>query len=68
MHYVCARCHLEFTPKAEAEGELSCPRCKAEAGLEPVHGIPIAMKLFGMLLAAVVVLALGGGVVGRMMG
>lgn len=68
MHYVCARCHLEFTPKAEAEGEPSCPRCKAEAGLEPVHGIPIAMKLFGMLLAAVVVLALGGGVVGRMMG
>lgn len=66
MHYVCARCHHEFT--AEGGGELACPRCKAEAGLEPVHGIPIAMKLFGMLLVAVAVLALGGGVVGRLMG
>lgn len=66
MHYLCARCHHEFT--AKGEDELACPRCKAEAGLEAVHGIPVAMKLFGMLLAAVVVLALGGGLVGRMMG
>lgn len=66
MHYLCARCHHEFT--AEAEGELSCPNCKAEAGLEPKHGVPVAMKLFGMVLAAVVVFALGGGVLSRMLG
>ncbi|MCX4243292.1 hypothetical protein [Paraliomyxa miuraensis] len=68
MHYVCAKCHQEFSAGSEGEGELSCPRCKAQAGLEPVHGVPVAMKVFGMLLAAVVVLALGGGVVGRLMG
>ena len=71
MHYRCARCHHEFSAGAPGEDEgreLSCPRCKAEAGLEPVHGVPVAMKLFGMLLAAVVVLAVGGGVVGRIMG
>lgn len=66
MHYLCARCHHEFT--AEAEGEIACPQCKAEAGLEPVHGVPVAMKLFGMVLAAVVVFAVGGGLVSRLWG
>ncbi len=66
MHYVCARCHLEFS--AAAEGELACPRCKAEAGLEPVHRVPLPMKLFGMVLAGVLVLALGGGLLGRLLG
>ena len=66
MHYLCARCHHEFT--AEAGGELACPNCGAEAGLEPVHGVPIAMKVFGMVLAAVVVFAIGGGLLSRWMG
>lgn len=66
MHYVCARCHQEFS--AAAEGELACPRCKAEAGLEPVHGVPLPMKLFGMVLAFVLVLAVGGGLLGRLLG
>lgn len=66
MHYVCSRCHHQFS--AEGEGELACPRCKAEAGLEPVHGVPLPMKLFGMVLAFVLVLAVGGGLLGRVLG
>lgn len=66
MQYVCARCHYAFS--AEAGGELACPQCKAEAGLEPVHGVPFPMKLFGMVLAGVLVLALGGGLLGRLLG
>jgi hypothetical protein len=65
VHYVCARCHQQFS--AAAKGPLACPRCKAEAGLEPVHAVPLPMKLFGMVLAAVLVLALGGGLLGRLL-
>ena len=70
MQFRCARCHHEFSASSEGEGEgeLACPNCKAEAGLEPIHGIPFAMKLFGMLLAGVVVLALGGGLLSRLVG
>lgn len=67
MSYRCARCHHEFAA-SEGQDELACPNCKAEAGLEPVHGIPFAMKLFGMLLVGVVVLALGGGLLSRLAG
>lgn len=66
MHYVCSRCHFQLS--AEAEAELACPRCKAEAGLEPVHGVPLPMKVFGMVLAFVLVLAVGGGLLGRVLG
>jgi hypothetical protein len=66
VHYVCARCHQQFS--AEPGVALACPRCKAEAGLEPVHGVPLPMKLFGMALAGVVVLAVGGGLLGRLLG
>ena len=66
MHYLCARCHHEFA--VEGEGELVCPSCGAEAGLEPIHGVPVAMKIFGMVLAAVVVFAIGGGLVSRLVG
>ena len=66
MHYLCARCHHEFT--ASTEGELACPNCKAEAGLEQEHGVPVAMKLFGMILAAVAVSAIGGGLLSRLAG
>lgn len=72
MHYLCARCHMEFTAEAGAsesgDSTLACPRCHAEAGLEPEHGIPVAMKLFGMVLATVIVFALGGGVLTRLVG
>lgn len=68
MHYVCARCHHQFSAAGTPEAELACPRCKAEAGIEPVHGVPIPMKLFGMVLACVLVLAVGGGLLGRLLG
>ncbi|MCA9655550.1 MAG: hypothetical protein H6712_06030 [Myxococcales bacterium] len=68
MSYRCARCHHEFSAPSEGEGELACPSCGAEAGLEPIHGIPLAMKLFGMLVAGVVVLAVGGGLLSRLAG
>lgn len=66
MHYVCSRCHHHFS--ATTEGELACPQCKAEAGLEPEHAVPLPMKLFGMVLAGVLVLAMGGGLLGRLLG
>jgi hypothetical protein len=66
VQYVCARCHQVFS--AEPGTALACPRCKAEAGLEPVLGVPLPMKLFGMILASVLVLALGGGLLGRLLG
>ncbi|MEM9461184.1 MAG: hypothetical protein AAGF11_43875 [Myxococcota bacterium] len=66
MHYVCARCHHEFS--ADAEGGIACPNCGAEAGLERAHAVPVAMKLFGMVVAAVVVFAIGGGLVSRLWG
>lgn len=47
---------------------MACPNCGAEAGLEPIHGIPQAMKLFGALLAVVVVVAFGGGIISRLAG
>jgi hypothetical protein len=66
VQYVCARCHQAFS--ADAGAALACPRCKAEAGLEPVHGVPLPMKLFGMCLTTVLVLAVGGGLLGRLLG
>ncbi len=57
MHYACSRCHEHFesdvTPK-------ECPKCKAEAGLEPLGGkIPFPMAVFGIIVA----LSLGASVV-----
>lgn len=66
MRYLCSRCHHEFAAES-AEG-LACPNCGAEAGLEPEHGIPPAMKMFGMLLTGVAVLAIGGGILSRIIG
>ena len=63
----CAQCHHEFSADPD-EGETACPNCKAEAGLEPIHAVPIAMKLFGMVVAGVIVLAVGGGLLSRVMG
>ena len=67
VQYRCARCHQEFSSTATG-AELACPNCKAEAGLEPVHAVPVAMKLFGMVVAGVIALAVGGGLLSRLMG
>ncbi len=66
MHYRCARCHHEFA--SEGDERLACSSCGAEAGLEPIHGTPVAMKLFGLLLGGVIVMAVGGGLLSRMVG
>lgn len=76
MQYHCSRCHEVFTAPAGKDGEggeggghgghgggeLHCPRCKAEAGLEPEHKAPRAMMLFAAFLAGAVVAATVGGV------
>lgn len=67
MDYRCARCHTRFSPPPAGEGaseghshHLACPKCKAEAGLEPVKKVPLPMALFGAFLG----LALAATVVG----
>lgn len=60
----CSRCHNHF----EAEPPAVCPRCKAEAGLEPEHAVPLPMRLFGLLLGMVIVAAVSGGLISRALG
>lgn len=67
MQYLCSRCHHAFADEGADEG-LVCPNCKAEAGLEAEHGVPPPMRMFGLLLAAVIVAALGGGLFTRLAG
>jgi hypothetical protein len=62
MQFRCARCHHAWEPSGDPP--TACPNCKAEAGLEPVTGIPPAMRLFGLLLGGVLLLALSGGFLG----
>lgn len=74
MQVVCSFCHTRFeggparSSDSEGEGEtghahLRCPKCGAEAGIEPIKAdTPKPMQLFGALLAAagfVVVVASG---------
>jgi DNA-directed RNA polymerase subunit RPC12/RpoP len=63
--FACARCHHEFS--ADEDPEV-CPKCGAEAGLERQKGVPVAMKLFGLLIVGVLVAAMSGGVVSRIAG
>jgi hypothetical protein len=63
VQYRCSQCHHAF----EGDGHV-CPNCKAEAGLEPAHGIPPAMRMFGLLLTVVIVAALSGGIFTRLTG
>lgn len=58
MEFRCSQCHTVFSAEGDEPG--ACPNCKAEAGLEPVKGIPVAMKLFGTLLSAVLVATVAG--------
>ena len=58
MEYHCSRCHKRFSAAADATQSehggdaMRCPRCKAEAGLEPVKGAPLPMILFAVFLAS----------------
>ena len=62
MQYHCSRCHQRITGPAEGAPE-HCPRCKAEAGLEPVKATPLPMMLFAVFLGTAVVVSVVGGVV-----
>ena len=65
MTFACARCHHQFS--ADADPQV-CPNCGAEAGLELHKGVPVPMKLFGLLVVGVLVAAFSGGVVSRIAG
>jgi uncharacterized paraquat-inducible protein A len=65
VRYHCSACHNVFSAD---DAPSECPRCHAEAGLERQGEIPLAVKLFGTLLACVITAALVGGVVGRLAG
>jgi hypothetical protein len=63
MRYVCSFCRANF--EAEPAAEKKCPKCKAEAGLEPFQSeAPPPMRYFGLFLLVTAVLALGGVLVG----
>jgi uncharacterized paraquat-inducible protein A len=65
VRYLCSSCHFPFD-SAEDPGE--CPRCHVEAGLELQVGVPLAVKLFGALLACVITASIVGGLLGRLAG
>lgn len=67
MRVHCAQCHHGWDVPGDQE-PTQCPNCGAEAGLEPVHAPPPAMRLFGMLLAGVIAAAVTGGVLSRFAG
>ncbi|HET6584922.1 MAG TPA: hypothetical protein VFG69_15805 [Nannocystaceae bacterium] len=62
MRYHCSTCHTRFDAATEPS---ECPNCHAEAGLERQTGTPLAVKLFGALLACAITAALAAGLVGR---
>jgi len=65
VQYRCSACHTAFE---SAEPPHECPHCHAEAGLEAAHATPLPMKLFGLLLGAVIVTSLLGALYGRFAG
>jgi DNA-directed RNA polymerase subunit RPC12/RpoP len=60
MEYHCSRCHARFSASADAaqsehgSNAVHCPKCKAEAGLEPVKRAPLPMILFAVFLGTAV--------------
>jgi len=67
MEYNCSRCHERFSAPADAAlsehggAGIHCPKCKAEAGLEPVKRAPLPMILFAAFLGtALLATAVGG--------
>jgi uncharacterized paraquat-inducible protein A len=63
--FACARCHHLFTAEADPS---TCPKCGAEAGLERQKGVPMPIKLFGLLVVGVLVAAFSGGIITRIAG
>jgi uncharacterized paraquat-inducible protein A len=59
----CSNCHTVFE---SAETPTECPHCHAEAGLERQVATPLPVKLFGALLACVIVASLVGSVLGHL--
>ena len=68
--YVCSQCHTHLQGEGDnhAERPHRCTNCGAEAGIEPVAGVPPAMRFFGFIVAGAAVAALSGGIVGRLAG
>ncbi|MBK8265520.1 MAG: hypothetical protein IPK80_29850 [Nannocystis sp.] len=65
MEYRCARCHAKFSVEG-GEVAHACPRCKAEAGLDPVmRKVPLPMVLFGAFLSVALVATVVGGILSR---
>jgi len=64
----CSQCHTVFSLEEEGTEHHACPTCKAEAGLEPVTGVPPAMRMFGAVLGLVVLVAIAGDLVSRIAG
>lgn len=62
MDVRCARCHTRFAV-ADGEAAHACPKCKAEAGLEPIKKVPLPMALFGVFLGVALAASVVGGVV-----
>ncbi|WP_165704105.1 hypothetical protein [Enhygromyxa salina] len=64
MRYVCSNCHTPLDAEPTDEHKV-CPRCKAEAGIEPVKDKPpMAMQLFGIVLLVAAVATVGGSLLG----
>jgi DNA-directed RNA polymerase subunit RPC12/RpoP len=67
MEYHCSRCHARFSAPADAAASehgshAHCPKCKAEAGLEPVKRAPLPMLLFAAFLGTAVLATAVSGV------
>jgi hypothetical protein len=67
MEFHCSRCHERFAGP-EGGAPEHCPKCKAEAGLEPVKRTPLPMMLFAAFLATAVVATAVGGIVSMVSG
>jgi hypothetical protein len=65
VQYRCSQCHQTISAEVEPQ---RCPNCNAEAGIEPEHGVPGAMKAFGLLLGIVTLVSVAGGVLSRLAG
>jgi hypothetical protein len=64
MRVLCSHCHTAFEVAPE-EQHKSCPKCLAEAGLEPIRtDTPKPMQLFGAVLLVLAVLVVGGALIG----